>query len=155
MNLEQSYQEFMGLLQFHQAEYMIIGGFAAAAHGYIRATGDIDLWVNSSPENAVKMTRVMHDFGYTPEEISEEDFTLVPNVIMFGDAEINLLTLPDGLSDFKHSYQSAMHVHTQGMHLCFISLEDLIKNKEAVGREKDLVDVRQLRQIQEAIKGSK
>jgi predicted nucleotidyltransferase len=75
--LEPSFKKFLKLLNDNQVEYIVIGGYAVAIHGYIRATGDIDIWINQNAENADKMLTVMLQFGFDAYDFRLEDFMLV------------------------------------------------------------------------------
>ncbi|MDX2305625.1 MAG: hypothetical protein NW226_22645 [Microscillaceae bacterium] len=155
MFFERDFKDFILLLNRFEAEYLIIGGYATAVHGYVRATGDIDFWVNPTEENAEKLLKIMILFGYEPTEIEKADFLKTPNVLMFGASEINLLTAPDGLDSFADAYSRHLLVTQEWGDLYFIGLDDLIRNKEAVGREKDKIDLRQLKKIRDINQGKK
>jgi hypothetical protein len=127
-----------------------VGGYAVALHGYIRATGDIDIWFNATNENAQKILKVMLLYGFPKEQFSLNDFNHTDSVIIFGsfDAEINLLGYLDGVNNFNEAYQQRKRMKVDGNEYNFLSLSDLIKNKQTVGRAKDLEDIEKLNEIQ-------
>ena len=77
----QDFKEFVELLIKNKVEYLIVGGFAVAIHGYPRYTGDLDIWINSSQQNAEKMVKVVSEFGFTSFQLTSHDFTKPGNVI--------------------------------------------------------------------------
>jgi hypothetical protein len=80
----QDFKEFVELLNRHDVEYLIIGGYALGIYGYPRYTGDLDVWINPTPENGHKMTKVMDDFGFASMGLTEKDFSESGNVIQMG-----------------------------------------------------------------------
>lgn len=109
MVFQQDYKDFLSLLERFEVEYLIIGGYAVALHGYVRATGDIDVWVNTSPENAYKILKVMLLFGYTKEDFSIEDFTHKDSFITFGGygGYFNILCSIKGIEDFTEALNAS------------------------------------------------
>jgi len=84
MELPSDLREFVELLNDHEVRYLIVGGLAVAFHGYPRYTGDIDVWVDGSPENADRMLRVLETFGFGSLGLSQEDFTKPDMVVQLG-----------------------------------------------------------------------
>lgn len=72
--LTEHFRKFLELLEQFEVEYLIVGGYAVALHGYVRATGDLDIWINQTPENADKMLSVMLHFGFSAYDFKLEDF---------------------------------------------------------------------------------
>ena len=85
----------MRLLNFHKAEYLLIGGFAVGYHGYPRATGDMDIWIAVSPENAEKMLTVLKEFGFDVPGLSADLFLKKRQVIRMGMPPIRIEVLTD------------------------------------------------------------
>lgn len=145
MELNQDFKEFIQLLNEKQVEYLVVGGYAVAFHGYPRYTGDIDIWVAISKENAEKVMQVLKDFGFGSLAISEEDFLKQDLVIQLGyePIRIDILTSLTALS-FAECYDFAVLANLDDLLVKFINLENLKKNKLATGRQKDLGDVENL-----------
>lgn len=141
--------DFIELLNKHNVKYIVVGGYAVILNGYIRSTGDIDLWVEKSEENYRKLEKVYSDF-YAPI-FSIEDF-LSSSIDVWGigvePIKIEILTQVDGLT-FNESHKNALYYHTGIIEVPYICYDDLIINKKASGRYKDLADIEQLRKIKD------
>lgn len=136
------FREFAELLNRHEVRYLVVGGYALAIHGSPRYTGDLDIWIDPTPENANKMLKVMTDFGFASLGLTATDFSTSGNVIQMGQPpfRIDIITRPDGVS-FDDCYPSRLLVDYEGVTLSVIGLADFKKNKSASGRPKDLVDL--------------
>ena len=128
-------------------EYLVVGAHAMALHGVPRATGDLDLWVRPSPENADRVLQALRTFGAPLEAhgVTREDFATADSVYQIGlpPRRIDLLTSISGVS-FAEAWPLRESVRIAGRDVPFLSLGLLVKNKRASGREKDTVDVRLL-----------
>ena len=124
---------------------MVVGAYAMGVYGYVRATGDMDIWVEASPENAIKVYNSVVEFGAPVSDVSPEDFAQDSIVFQIGvyPRRIDILTSIDGV-DFAEAYQNRNVVEIDGLPIPFISKTHLIKNKSASGRDKDKVDLRYL-----------
>jgi len=133
------------LLNSKQAEYLLIGGWAVGYYGYPRATGDMDIWISTSNENASKIVEVFKEFGFNIPELSTELFTKENQVTRIGvpPLRIEILTSISGVS-FDECYRRRQTVSIDDVKINFISLEDLKKNKVAARRHKDLDDFEKL-----------
>ncbi len=145
IRLPQDFREFLRLLNSHKAEYLLIGGFAVGYHGYPRATGDLDIWIASSPENAGKMVNVLKEFGFDVPELSAELFLKKRQVIRMGmpPIRIELLTDISGVS-FEECYDKRITDFIDDVRVNIISLTHLKINKKASGRAKDQHDFESL-----------
>lgn len=145
MNLEKDLKEFVGLLNGLDVRYLIVGAFAVAYYGYPRFTGDIDIFVERSHENARKLINVIKQFGFGDLNISAEDFLHEDQVIQLGVApnRIDVLTFLSGVN-FEDAWTSRKYDDLDGLTVPFISKELLKKNKEASGRSQDLADLEHL-----------
>jgi hypothetical protein len=143
--LNEDFLEFIGLLEKHEVDYLIIGGYAVALHGFPRFTGDIDFFVAVDPENSAKLVNVFDAFGFGDIGINRDDFMQPDFVIEIGrePRKIQILTGIDGVK-FADCRSRRVEIELQGMHLKFIGKEDLIRNKQASARSKDLIDVDEL-----------
>jgi predicted nucleotidyltransferase len=140
--LTSDFKEFAALLNLNQAEYLVVGGYALAAYGHPRYTGDLDFWIGTAPANADKVLLALAQFGFAGMDISKQDLTTPDRVIQLGfpPGRIDLLTSIDGV-DFVPCYQRRLLFKLDGVDLNFIALEDFKINKKATGRHKDVADL--------------
>jgi len=122
-----------------------------AAHGYPRATMDIDIWVMPAPENAEAVLRALRRFGAPLQNITREDLQTDGTVFQIGVAprRIDIITTASGL-DFEEAFRRSMAVDIEEIEVRIPSLADLIRNKRASGRTKDLADVEALEEIRDS-----
>ena len=141
----QDFKEFVGLLIENQVEYLIVGGYAVGIHGHPWFTGDLDIWLKPSLENAAKILKCINVFGFSSFALSAEDFTKEGNVVQLGDPplRIDLLTNIDGVA-FDDCYPNRKIVEIDDLTINFIGYQDLLKNKKASGRLRDLDDLENL-----------
>jgi hypothetical protein len=140
--------DFLCLFSEYQVRYVIVGGQAVIYYGHIRLTGDIDFFYEAEINNAQKLFNALNKFwgGSIPGISSPNDFTIHGNIIQFGSPpnRIDLINKIDGV-EFKEAWASkveeSINVNYKQFPLYFISLQLLIKNKEAVCRNKDLDDL--------------
>ncbi len=142
----QDFKEFVELLIKNKAEYLIVGGFAVAIHGHPRYTGDLDIWINRTQQNAERVVAVVNEFGFTSFQLTTKDFIKPGNVIQLGypPFRIDLLTEIDGVK-FDECFVNRKQVTIDGMTVNFISYNDLVKNKKASGRPRDMNDIDNLK----------
>ena len=140
------FREFIELLNKHEVEYLLIGGYALGIHGYPRYTGDIDLWIKPEKDNAKRVLVVLSEFGFGELDLAVTDFTKLGNIIQLGypPLRIDLLTQPDGVN-FSDCYKKRLDVRHDELLVHVISLEDFIANKRASRRSKDIEDLRTLK----------
>jgi hypothetical protein len=143
--LDKDFREFVELLNSTNVEYLLVGGYALAAHGHPRYTGDIDFWVNPTSANAARLMSVLSQFGFGGVGLSERDFLEPDAVVQLGypPARIDLLTAIDGVS-FDDCYARRRQVTLAGVALTLIDVDDLRANKRAAGRPKDIADLEAL-----------
>jgi hypothetical protein len=143
--LSRDFKEFVELLIKNKAEYLIVGGYAVAIHGYPRYTGDLDIWLNPTPENAKSIVKTVNEFGFSSFNLTESDFTKPGNVIQLGypPLRIDLLTELDGVS-FNECFINRKEVEMENLIVNFIGYEDLLKNKRESGRLRDMADIENL-----------
>jgi predicted nucleotidyltransferase len=140
--LSKDFTEFVALLNKHDAEYMIVGDYSVGVHGYPRYTGDLDIWLNPTQANAERVLAVIAEFGFASLGLTVEDLTKEGNVIQFGQPplRIDLLTTIDGVA-FDSCFANRKEVSFDGLSMNFIGYHDLVTNKKATGRHRDLDDV--------------
>ena len=131
-----------------KVEFMIVGAYAVAAHGLPRATGDIDLWIKRSPENAERVWEALTKFGAPLSDLSQQDFITPGTVVQFGvtPSRIDILTQITGVN-YEEAKRRKIMIEIEGMKVPVISLSDLIWNKRAVDRPQDKADVARLEQL--------
>ena len=142
--LNRDFKEFAELLNARSVDYMVVGGYALAAHGHPRYTGDIDFWVRPTPDNIARLLNALDDFGFGSLGLVASDFT-VDNVIQLGQPprRIDLMTAIDGVS-FETCFARRERIELAGVRLSIIGLEDFKTNKRSAGRLKDLADLESL-----------
>jgi hypothetical protein len=146
MIFEQDFIDFIELLNLHKVHYMIVGAHALAYHGRPRHTGDLDIWIKPSSENAIKMVTVLKDFGFGSLGLTEEDFLKENYVTQLGypPLRIDILNTISGV-EFDDAYHNKVDGQVDDLKVNFINIADFIKNKEASGRKKDFGDIESLR----------
>jgi len=138
-------------LHDEKVRFLLVGAYAMAAYGYLRATMDIDIWVMPAPENAEAALRALRRFGAPLQNITQEDLRTDGTVFQIGVAprRIDIITTASGL-DFEDTFRRSMAVDTEGIEVHIPSLADLIRNKRTLGRTKDLADVEALEEIRDS-----
>ena len=143
--LNEDYKEMLHALSAEKVKFLLVGAYALAAHGYPRATMDIDIWVRPSPENAAAVMRALKRFGAPLRELSVSDFQTEGVIFQIGVAprRIDIITAVDGLT-FDDAFAHSTGVEIEGLEIHIPSVPDLITNKRASGRTKDLADAEML-----------
>lgn len=139
------FSDFLELLNQNEVDYLLVGGYAVIIHSYTRSTGDLDLWVYKSKENYLKLSKTYKDFGaliFSEVEFLASDFDVWS--IGIEPSKIEILTHVDGLI-FEESLKKCSWFELINFEVPYINFDDLIKNKIASGRYKDLADVEQLK----------
>ena len=139
------FSEFLKLLNANEVEYLLVGGFAVALHGYPRATADMDVWVARRKKNAQRIVRALQEFGFGSVELTPELFVEEERIVRMGipPMRIELLTSIDGV-EFDECARRAVVQIVDGEAIKVIGLDDLKVNKRASGRSKDLADLENL-----------
>ncbi len=142
MKLVQDYEAFIELLNKNKVKYLVIGGYAFAIHAFPRFTNDIDFLILTSNENVEKIILTLKEFGFNKLDISREDLMKEGKVIQLGipPYRIDILTSIDGVT-FEAAWKNKVEGRYGNQVLYFIGKYDLIKNKKASGRKKDLDDL--------------
>ncbi len=140
--LHKDLREFVELLNLNNVEYVIVGAHAMAYHGCPRYTGDLDLLVRPSEENAERLIKTMQDFGFGSLDLTAHSFLEPQTVVQLGVApnRIDLLTRLTGV-DFEVAWEHREKTELDGLRVSMLSKDDLISNKRALGRPKDLADL--------------
>jgi len=145
INLAEDFNDFLKLCLKHQVKFLVIGGYAVVHYSRPRYTGDLDLWVESSKENAKRIVLVLKDFGFKGDDLDEEVFTQPKQIVRMGfePFRLELFTTIPGVT-FSECYDQKTDVKMNGNLIPFIGLKDLKTNKKASGRDKDLLDLKNL-----------
>ena len=145
MEVQQDFRDVLALFNAHKVDYLIVGAHALAYHGAPRYTGDMDILVRPSPENAHRIFKALGEFGFGSVGLTTEDFTVPDKVIQLGVApvRIDIVTSITGVS-----WEEAATGRVQGnygdMVVYFIGRKEFIRNKQALGRKKDQADLEAL-----------
>lgn len=145
MNLNQDFQEFVELFVAHEVEFLIVGGYALAAHGHPRYTKDLDVWVWIGAENAQRIITAIEEFGFGELGLTAADFQEPDVMVQLGQEpqRIDILTFASGLH-FTDAYKNRVNITLGNVQVPFISVDDLRTNKLATGRPRDIADAADL-----------
>jgi hypothetical protein len=149
--LQPDFRDMLWCLKEEGVEFIVVGAYALAAHGFPRATGDIDIWVRNTPENAELIMRALAKFGAPLSNLSAQDFIAPDVVVQIGvqPCRVDLTTGIDGI-EFGEAWENKVAVVVEGIEIYVPSKADLLKNKVASGRDKDQGDIAWLKRNQEA-----
>ena len=145
MNIHEDFEEFLQLLNDEKVEYVIVGGYAVAFHGYVRATQDIDLFYKNSENNVLSIQKALLRFGIPTTSEQLIDFKDPGSIIRMGSppVKIEMINSISGLS-FNEVWKNKISGNYGTVPVHFISYEDLLKNKRESGRPKDIADFDEL-----------
>ena|SRR5438128_2608503 len=145
MSLNADLREFIELLNSRGIECVIVGAHSLAFHARPRYTGDLDLLVRPSAQNATKLVSLLRDFGFEKGDFAEADFTVPEQMIQLGCApkRIDLLTSISGVL-IDDAFRTKISTEMESLPIFVLSKELLIQNKRAVGRPQDMADLREL-----------
>lgn len=145
MNIQPDFEDFLRLLEAHRVEYMIVGGYAVAFHGFPRFTKDLDIFFNAATENVQRLRQTLIDFGFREDSVQSEALATLGNEIVIGAApvRIDLVNRIDGVT-FDEAKLSIERGKYSDIEVSFIGREDLLRNKRSTLRAKDKADVEEL-----------
>jgi hypothetical protein len=145
MKLSKDLREFVELLNSRKIKYVLVGGHAVAYHGFPRFTGDVDFFIDPSPENAALVAAAVSDFGFAHLGLKEADFRGPETIIQLGRApnRIDILTSVTAVS-FAEAWQTRVETRLDGLPVWVISKDLLLRNKMAVGRPQDVADAKRI-----------
>ena len=149
--LNEDYKDMLQALSDENVKFILIGAYAMAAHGYPRATMDIDIWIMPSPENVDAVFRALQRFGAPLHNLTTKDLQIDGTIFQIGVAprRIDIITGVSGLK-FEETYQNALLINIEGIDVRIPAINDLISNKKATGRTKDMADVEALELLRNA-----
>ncbi|NNJ25882.1 hypothetical protein [Alienimonas chondri] len=139
------FQEFLSACNAAGVEYLLIGGYAVTYHGYPRYTADMDVWVRSDPANAARVVDALDRFGFADAGATADMFLKPDQIVCLGvePLRLELFTTIPGV-EFEDCWASRVVQEYDDLSVPIISRDDLLKNKAASGRPKDLIDVEAL-----------
>ncbi len=148
--MNRDFVEMLCALSDVDAEFIIVGAHALAAHGIPRATGDLDIWVRPSPENATRILLALAKFGAPLLDLSHDDLMRPGTVFQIGlvPSRIDILTSISGVA-WDQAWPRRLRIQIEGMEIAVLGKEDLITNKRATGRPRDLADLALLSQSED------
>jgi hypothetical protein len=145
IDVPEVFSEFLRSLNAQGVEYLLIGGYAVAYHGYVRPTEDLDVWLAVNPANADAVVAALREFGFDVPELTPALFLEPWRIVRMGmkPLRIELSTTISGV-DFSDCYARRVECLVDGEPISIIGLDDLKQNKTASGRPKDLADLDRL-----------
>lgn len=140
--MNRDFVEMLAALSDAEADFLVVGAHALAAHGIPRATGDLDIWIRPTPENARRVWTALERFGAPLDELQPGDLSSPDVVFQIGvsPSRIDLLTSITAVS-FDEAWHNRIHVRVADRSVPTIGKEDFLRNKRSVGRPRDLADV--------------
>lgn len=139
--MDRDFREMIESFNEAEVEYLLVGAYAVAVHGRPRATGDLDLFVRCTPENAQRVAAALAAFGAPPHLREVEDFARPNMVVQIGvePSRVDIMTSISGVEFDEASRERVLHT-VDGIPVSVVGLRHLIANKRASGRKKDLLD---------------
>jgi hypothetical protein len=151
MRVEKDYKDFLKLLGAKKTRYLIVGGYAYAFYAEPRYTKDIGILVEATEKNGAKVAAAIAEFWGTKPEIEPADFLRHDLIVQLGFAPVRIDIITSGAGvEFRSAWKNRVKAKFGDVDVFFISLEDLINNKRAVGRDRDLLDVKYLERVKKA-----
>jgi predicted nucleotidyltransferase len=140
--MNRDFVEMLSALSAAGARFLIVGAHALAAHGVARATGDLDIWIRATPDNAARVYEALQRFGAALFDLSVDDLSAPDTVFQIGipPSRIDILSGISGMT-FDQAWPNRMEIDIGGLRIGVIGREDFIANKRATGRPKDLMDL--------------
>jgi len=144
--LNEDYKEMLQSLLDQKVEFIVVGAYALATHGFPRATGDMDIWIKPNEKNSKKVYKALAQFGAPINEIREDEFSQPGLIFQIGvvPRRIDIITKIDAV-EFGEADSDKIFVDIDDLKIPVLSIAKLIKNKMATGREKDLLDAKLLK----------
>jgi hypothetical protein len=139
--LNPDFKDMLYALSAHNVDFLLVGAYAMATHGLPRATGDLDLWIRPTSENASRVMKALADFGAPLRGLNLDDLATEGTVFQIGvqPNRIDLLTKISGV-DFEQAYNSRLMIELDGLSIPVIGRQELLINKLATDRPKDKLD---------------
>ena len=144
--LDPNFRDLLSCLNSAGVRYLVVGGYAVNFHGHHRNTKDLDVWIAADPDNATRVSEALRAFGFSARSVRSSMFEELGSIHSFGREpfRVDLLTQPSGV-EFARCYGRRVEADVEGVKVPFIALDDLIANKAAAGRTRDVADLEKLR----------
>ena len=145
MELPRDFSELLASFAAHRVEFVIVGAYAVAFHGRPRMTGDLDVLVDPTPDNAERVMRALEAFGFGDVGLNASDFTASDTVVQLGVApvRVDILTSITGVS-WEEAWEGRVEADFAGTPVFVLGIEQLRRNKRATGRTQDRADLEAL-----------
>ncbi len=146
--MNRDFRDLLAEFNAHLVEYLVVGAHALAAHGHIRATKDLDVWIRADSANAKRTLEALRAFGAPLQDLTASDLSTPGVVVQIGVAplRIDVLTAIDGVS-FEEAWPDRIHTEFGDVPVAVLSREHTIQNKRAAGRTQDLADIERLEDL--------
>jgi hypothetical protein len=147
------FRDLLAAFNAHGVDYLVVGAYALAAHGHVRATKDLDLWVRPTPINAPHVLLALREFGASLHDLTEADLSRPGIIFQIGvpPIRIDILTAIDGV-DFESAWRQRVTVDLADLAVPVLSKAHLLINKRATGRLQDLADIEHLEKLDSSSK---
>ncbi len=145
MEVQKDFKELLELLNEHSVKYLVVGGYALAFHGTPRFTGDLDIFIKADKANAKRIVSALNEFGFGCLDLTTDDFIKPGMVVQLGvpPVRVDLITSITGVP-WEQAYKNRIRGKYSDVTVNYISRDDLIANKRATARKKDIADVEAL-----------
>ena len=145
MEIQPDFRDLLELFNSRKVRYMVVGGYALAFHGAPRYTGDIDIFVSPDADNAERIMSALEEFGFGSVGLSATDFNKPGQIIQLGvpPVRIDIITSITGVL-WKDAVSNRVEGSYGDIRIYYIGRQELIANKRAVGRKKDIADLEAL-----------
>lgn len=148
--MNEDFLDFLRALVGAGARFLVVGAHALAVHGVPRATGDLDVWIDATPENASRVWTALLEFGAPVEDVGlvPEDLRQPDRVVQLGvpPRRIDVMTELSGI-EFADAWEGRSVHEVESIRVPFIGRTEFVKNKRATGRRKDLADLERLGEL--------
>ena len=145
MEVQPDFKELLELLNAHEVEFLLVGGYALAFHGAPRFTGDLDLLVHPDAENSLRILRALDEFGFGALGLTPADFQSPEKVVQLGvsPVRVDLITSLTGVT-WEEAYEGRIAGTYGGVPVHYLGRRQFVANKRATGRKQDLADLEAL-----------
>lgn len=146
VELKPDFKDLLRLLNHHQVTYLLVGGYAVMKYTEPFYTKDMDIWIDATPENARRTYAALVEFGAPMADLTVHDLTQPNIVFQFGTApaRVDVMTTIDAVT-FREAWKNRVETQLDAIPISVISLQDLIRNKEAASRDSDRIHLSHLR----------
>ena len=143
--MNQDFKDLLSIFCDRNVEFLVVGAHALAAHGHIRATKDLDIWIRPTPENGGRVIAALREFGAPLQGLTSEDLSSPGVIFQIGvpPVRIDIITIVDGLT-FEEAFSDRLQTAFAGVPVGVLSRKHLIQNKRAAARLQDLADIEAL-----------